>query len=391
MWNGTVKKEYTSYRMSDMTLAGVPIGQYSIVYPSNVSSKDETAFYIQYANEVLDIIGRRSGSVLKIVSDASAPGEHEILLGKTNRSESVAFYASQEAPGALEYGIVRKDKKLLLYGGGLFSLDYAVQMLNGQITSLATADLNGLSDSVASRANRDILPNTGEYRFMTYNILHEGYASGVFVPYVEIRKEPVAYLISEYAPDVIALEECFDEWHTHLPEMLGDGYAVACANVADRVPNRTPILYRTDRLKLVDSGTIAIEQAITNNRRVITWAIFENKTNGERFAVIASHWDPFSEDAKFDSSKVMAELAMRFQTEQNLPVIAMGDFNSVPSNAAYMNFHTTSGLTGVTQTTGVDHIFYTSDFNLVAQGVERENCAGMASDHFPVWIDVNLG
>ena len=391
-WSGTVKKEYTSYKMSGMTLAGVPLDRYSIVYPSNVKSKDETSFYVQYANEVLDIIGRRSGSVLKIVSDASEPSEYEILLGKTNRPESLAFYASQETPGALEYGIARKDKKLLLYAGGLFSLDYAVQMLNGQISALETANMDTMSDARATRANKEIPTNTAEYRFMTYNILHEGYAyGGVVTPYVEIRKEPISYLILEYAADVVALEECFYDWHYQLPELLGDQYAFVCANRKDGEVNRTPLVYRTDRLILVDSGYVDLEKTVTNNRRVITWAVFENKTNGERFAVIATHWDPFSEDAKLDSSKVMAELAMKFQTEQNLPVIAMGDFNSVPSNAAYLNFYATSGLTGVTQTTGVDHIFYASDFNLVAQGVERENCAGMTSDHFPVWIDVNLG
>ena len=390
-WGGDIVKKYTSYKLEGLTLSGVSLDQYSIIYPFDAKTKTETEEYIKYAYEIQEYIGRRCGYVLDIHPDTDNSKEHEILIGKTNRTESMELYSSENAPAQLEYGVTIRNNKILIFSGGLFSLSSACKTFNGVLSGLSTPVMDGMNESRATLANKAIPQSTGEYRFMTYNVLFEDWATGgVIPPEVEIRKELVSYLLLNYSPDVAALQETFDNWHNQLPELLDDEYAYVCSKRSDGEVNRSPLIYKKDKLTLLESGYIDIDKTVTINRRVVTWAVFEDKTTKDQFVVLGTHWNPHSEDEKLAQSNITGEYVKRIQSERNLPVIIMGDFNSVPSNQSYKNFQSVSGLEHVTNTNGVDHIFYSNDFTAVAQGYESENCARSASDHFPVWIDVNL-
>ena len=272
-----------------------------------------------------------------------------------------------------------------------FSLSSACKTFNGVLSGLSTPVIDIANESRSTLAKKAIPQSVGEYRFMTYNVLYEEWSNGgVIPPEVEIRKELVSYLILNYSPDVVALQETFDNWHNQLPELLEEEYAYVCPKRSDGAVNRSPLIYKKDKLTLIDSGYIDIDKTVSINRRVITWAIFEDKVTKDQFAVLGTHWNAHSEDEKFDQSNITGEYAKSLQSERKLPVIVMGDFNSVPINPSYGNFQSVSGLQCVTNTNGVDHIFYSNDFTAVAQGYESENCARSASDHFPVWIDMNL-
>ena len=391
-WGGNIVKKYTSYKLEGLTLSGVSLDQYSIIYPFDAKTKTETEQYIKYAYEIQEYIGRRSGYVLDIRPDTDNAKEHEILIGKTNRTESMELYSGENAPMQLEYGVTVRNNKILIFSGGLFSLSSACKTFNGVLSGLSTPVIDMANESRSTLANKAIPQSTGEYRFMTYNVLFEDWAtSGTLPPEVEIRKELVSYLILNYSPDVVALQETFDNWHNQLPELLEDEYAYVCPKRSDGEVNRSPLIYKKDKLTLLDSGYIDIDKTATINRRVVTWALFEDKSTKDQFVVLGTHWNPHSEDEKLAQSNITGECAKRIQSESDLPVIVMGDFNSVPSNQSYKNFKSVSELEHVTNTNGVDHIFYSNDFTVVAQGYESENCARSASDHFPVWIDLNLG
>lgn len=390
-WNGDIVNRYTSYKLEGLTLSGVPLDQYTIIYPCDTKTKTETGEYIKYAHEIQRYIGRRCGYVLEIRPDTDDPKDREILVGKTNRTESLALYAGEDAPKQLDYGVAIRNNKILIVSGGLFSLSSACKNFNGILTGLSTPAMDALKDSRATLANKAIPQSAGEYRFMTYNVLYENWATGgVIPPEVEIRKELISYLILSYSPDVVALQETFDNWHNQLSELIEDEYAFVCPKRSDGEVNRSPLAYKKDKLTLLDSGYIDIDAVVTNNRRVITWARFEDQNTKNHFFVLGTHWNPHSEDEKLDQSNLMGEYIKNLQTEYNLPVVAMGDFNSVPSNQSYQTFRSVSGLEKVSNTNGVDHIFYSNAFIAVAQGWESENCARSASDHFPVWIDMNL-
>ena len=390
-WSGDIIKKYTSYKSDGITLSGVPLNQYSIIYPCDAKTKTETDEYIKYAYEIQKHIGRRCGYVLDIRPDTDEPKDHEILIGKANRTESLALYAEEDAPKQLDYGVVIRNNKILILCGGLYSLSSACKTFNGILTGLSDSAMDAVKDSRATLASKDIPQPTGEYRFMTYNVLYEKWATGgVIPPEVEIRKEIVSFLILRYSPDVIALQETFDNWHRQLPDLIKDEYAFVCPKRSDNEVNRSPLIYKKDKLTLLDSGYIDIEQTVTVNRRVITWALFEDRNTKKQFYVLGTHWNPHSEEEKLAQSNRMGEYIKDLRSEHNLPVVAMGDFNSVPSNQSYQTFQSVSGLEKVSATSGVDHIFFSGAFTAVAQGYESGNCARYASDHFPVWIDMNL-
>ena len=390
-WKEDLFKPYTDYPLSGLTLGGVSLSEYRIVYPTNLKTNTEIGLYLEMAHEVQDLIGTRCGYVLKICPDSVEPSPYEILIGKTNRAESADWYASADGPRQLDYGVTVRNQKLLIYSGGLYSLESAVKDFSKSLSKLTTPAMDGAAGSMSTLWDSSVPAAKGDYRFMTYNILFEDYATGFSPAEVEIRKELVSGLLMEYLPDVVALQEHFEQWGNQLPELIDAEYSYVCFKRADGVVNRSPLIYRTDRFNLVESAMIELDKTVTNNRRVVTWCILEDKETKDQFAVIGTHWDPFDDSIKLENAKATAQIAAQLQSQRGLPVIAMGDFNSIPGTGSYVTFRSQGGFEKVTATSGVDHIFYSNQFTAVAQGFEQNNCARKASDHFPVWMDVTLG
>ncbi len=391
IWKGDIKNQYTSYKLDGISLSGVALTEYAIVYPSEGQNADSIAKYLESALELRDCIGKRCGYALQVVPDTTKEQTYEILIGKTNRAESIDHYDGANGTKQMEYGLAIRGNKVLLLCGGLYSLPSAVDAFTAKITSLTTSTLKPFSDSKATLANQSIPQATGDYRFMTYNILYEEYVQDQDLPKeVEVRKEPVSYLLMNYLPDVAALQESFDKWSQQLPKLISDEYAYVCPKRDDGAYNRSPLIYRKDRLKVVESGYEDLDQTVTAGRRQITWAVFEDKATGTQFAVLGTHWDPTSEDNKLEHAKATAALTKKIREERNIPVVVMADFNAIPGSVSYSTFKVQSGIEYVTGTGGVDHVFYTADFTAVAQGWEEGNCADQASDHYPVWADLKL-
>ena len=390
-WKENLKKEYTSYKLDSLSLGDVALKEYVIVYPAEGQGAVAISKYLESANKIRNSIGKRCGYALKIVPDTAKEQKYEILLGKTNRSESLAHYSDENGTQQMEYGLMIRGDKILLPCGGLYSLPSAVELFTEKISGLSSTVMKPFADIQETLANHPIPQAVGDYRFMTYNILYEDYVKEQDLPKeVEVRKEPVSYLLMNYQPDVVALQESFDKWSQQLPKLISEEYAYVCPVRADGAYNRSPLIYRKDRLNVVESGYVDLDQTATAGRRQITWAIFEDKATGTQFAVLGTHWDPTSEENKLAHAKATALLAKQIREEQNLPVVVMADFNSVPGSISYSTFVAQSGLEHVTATGGVDHIFYSDDFTAVAQGWESENEAKKASDHYPVWADLKL-
>ena len=390
-WKESIRKEYESYKLDGISLSNISLKDYVIVYPTEGKTADEIAKYKESARKIRDTVGRRCGYALKIVPDTASEQKYEILLGNADRSQCELAYSAQNAPKQMEYGISVRENKILLLCGGLYSLSSAVECFNKKITSLTSTVLSPFSDFKETMANQPIPQAAGDYRFMSYNILYEEYVKEQDLPKeVEVRKEIVSYLLMHYLPDVVALQESFDKWSMQLPSLIEEEYAYVCPRRNDGVYNRMPLIYRKDRLNVLESGYVDLDQGNTAGRRQITWAVFEDKSTGTQFVVLGTHWDPISEENKLVHANATADLAKQMREEKKLPVIAMADFNSIPGSVSYATFVAKSGLEHVTGTGGVDHIFYSDDFTAVAQGFEAENGAKKASDHYPVWADLKL-
>lgn len=366
------------------TINNVSLSQYTIVYPHEVSM--EAAVSLQTK------IAKQFGDVLPIVSDETAETSYEILMGKTNRMFSATVYESENAPGLMEYDFFTDGSKLQLASGGLFSLNYAVDGLNTYFGSKKPT-LEPLIEMDAVKLPMDTVSScSGEYRFMTFNILveYEGWGSGgIIVPDVEVRKELAANLILQYRPDVVALQEVTLAWHQQLPELIGDEYGFLEVDRGDGNKNYSVLIYRKDRLRVVDSGYTDIEAGNSGNYRIAVWAVLEDLQTQERFAAFGTHWSVTTEEARVIEATRMSDVIKNVTQNYSVPVVAMGDLNS--TGRAVQEFQTLSGLTQ-TAANGPDYIFHSGQsVQVVYTETVEKNYAEYASDHAPVIADVNLG
>jgi len=150
-----------------------------------------------------------------------------------------------------------------------------------------------------------------------------------------LRAALAVAVIDSVAPDVLGLQEALrfqlDELHAVIP---GYGEVGVGRDDGREAGEYAAILYRRERLRLLDSGTFWLSDTPTvpgsmswGNRvtRICTWARFEDAPSGGRFAVYNVHLDHESQESRERSARLIAErLADRSSPE---PLILLGDFN----------------------------------------------------------------
>lgn len=132
------------YPVSDFYINGTSITEFVIVRGISANAIDKYA-----ANLLCDTIKERTGAVLEIVNDSAKASEHEIRVGKTNRSGG--------DPGDCEY-IIRADGGSLVLGGGLYSVTAVVNAfintyLPESSESAVRVSIGGDATSVSTKNN----------------------------------------------------------------------------------------------------------------------------------------------------------------------------------------------------------------------------------------------
>ncbi len=150
----------------------------------------------------------------------------------------------------------------------------------------------------------------------------------------------VAEVIDSVHPDVLGLQEAL---RFQLDELGGamPGYGEVGVGRDDgrEAGEYAAILFRRERLRLLDSGTFWLSDTPTvpgsrswGNRvtRICTWARFEDLGSGRRIAVYNIHLDHESQESRERSAHLLAErLAARPSAE---PALVLGDFNAGADN-----------------------------------------------------------
>ena len=102
----------------------------------------------------------------------------------------------------------------------------------------------------------------------------------------------------------------------------------------------TPIFYRTERFRLLDSGTFWLAADChrpakgwdAHCYRIVTWGHFEDLHNGRRYFVFNTHFDHMGRRARTESAKLILG---RLKELGSNPVVLTGDLNCSESSAAY--------------------------------------------------------
>jgi endonuclease/exonuclease/phosphatase family metal-dependent hydrolase len=180
---------------------------------------------------------------------------------------------------------------------------------------------------------------------LTFNIRYNNPADGEDAwPH---RKAMAAAVIRDHAADSVGLQEALKGQIAELLAAL-PGYAIVGVGRDDgkEKGEYSAIMYRTDRLKVLESGTFWLSETpevpgskswATACTRVCTWARFEDRAAaGRTFYHFNTHMDHQSQEARVNGARLIVErIAARPHPDA---VIVTGDFNAGEENPAVRTF-----------------------------------------------------
>ena len=207
----------------------------------------------------------------------------EIVFGNC----SASGYDKMPALAADEYCIFTSGNKLFIDAGSKTALNEAVEkFIEAYLPLTAKGDIKIDISAVKTEkiAIRKIeLEKGASFRAMTLNVLGDNLAG---------RADIIIEKILEYYPEVVGLQECNSSGQKTIVDALSDFYGSAVGYIDGTTTKAyTPILYRKDKLKLIESGAVFFEKRYTGtNTKTMSWAVFEEIETGKKFAVLNAHY-----------------------------------------------------------------------------------------------------
>lgn len=406
---------------SYLSCLGEPIENYRIVIPA-----DADYGVLRCAIEISSRLTKLTGVRFPLLTDAEATdeGAYEILIGKTTRTTvGVDPYS---------YDISAKGKTVQIVADSHYAYEEAAYIFTTDIAPLRkpqpiTEALHRHADLTAElkKSAPALFERSGEVRVLIQNIWGNTSEGNI-----EDRMLQTALIYEGYAPDVIGLQECSTGargGEKGIVKLLDElGYIEVPVNISDN--NATPLFYRQNRVRLLDSGYLRFTQVNKDASKGLTWAVFETNGTKETFAVISTHYWWQSDDnqdtldRESNARESLATVAM-ITEKYNCPVILGGDFNCNPSSSPYgiitkggmrdvqswakktENMHThhtyptydaEKGLwddpvyPAANYSRSIDHIFATGNLTPERFDVVSDLYAILSSDHCPLILDFTI-
>ena len=292
-------------------------------------------------------------------------------LRVTDASTTTLALAWSPPAGAVRYQVLRstsadmagsvsaitKTPALLTTGLSVGTAYYfQVRVVNTSGTGLTPylPAFRAATDAIAPVTGDDMPLRTASFNLFGVN--NDSHASGNMHVWRERRPGVVAATLGEHV-DVMGLQEANQStiYASALPDgtnqyldlkialnkagghyALANEYAYNCVRpntsrncvYQDRgASNGTRILYNADRLTLLDNGSFKyVHQSSGKTDRYLAWAKLQSKVNGRTFLFTSTHLDPYSPSMRVEEWKEL--IAKINALKGNLPVVAVGDFNS---------------------------------------------------------------
>jgi endonuclease/exonuclease/phosphatase family metal-dependent hydrolase len=257
-------------------------------------------------------------------------------------------------------------------------------------------------------------------KVMTYNLRLDTPDDGV--NQWPKRTEKVVALITKNNPDIVGVQEALHHQLQDLLRLLPDySYCGVGRDDGKEKGEYSAILFRNSRFGLLDTethwlsetmeipGSKSWDAAIT---RIFTVARFFDRDTKKEFVMVNTHFDHIGKVARENSSKLIKKYLEELKNEgSQLPVIVSGDFNSEPTEEAYMTMVNTqdklllldsrpAGSTagtfcgfkvGAITCKTIDFIFHTKEWVARNYRVITDNDGTYyPSDHLPVVVDFDL-
>ncbi len=192
---------------------------------------------------------------------------------------------------------------------------------------------SGVAENLGTRS--------GEYRILVNNI----YGSHQDIHPFAQRAEMLTELYREYDADILALQEYnpTKAVPTIEPMLEELGYTVITAGDSK---NYVPLLYKANKFTLVASGFHRFADGEDDTSKAVTWAVFSDKSSGDKFAVASTHfaWKSDADAARVTDAEQLAEVIASIKTTYGCPVIFGGDFNCNTASDAYKVISNTGAI-----------------------------------------------
>ena len=291
-----------------------------------------------------------------------------------------------------------------------------------RLVALTLALLCCVPACLAESADHIALTEGADIRVMSYNVLSPDWLhfDKSKTP-IDDRHERLTETVLTYMPDVLGLQESTSRWHKAFKPLLLDTGLYAISNRQCNAESfkycACPILYNPLTVQVIDEYIVDLDKY--SDCRVLSVTVFEKLSDGTRFVVTNTH--PASWDETENYARNMASLIELGSAElakyADLPVIMMGDYNTYEQmdtfptlieglgvkNAKYeaevlaKNISTYIGWLGkisdIERPTPyvLDHILINDKVGAVKlyNVIDGEN-AEHTSDHFPIYVDIDL-
>ena len=251
-------------------------------------------------------------------------------------------------------------------------------------------------------------------RIMSFNIRLPAESDGV--DYWETRKPLAVRMLREQQPDVIGLQELVKAQADYLARELPQYAWFGRGREADGGGEHMGVFYRKDRLKVIESGdfwlsdTPDVAGSITwghPHPRMVTWALFEQRSDGRRFYLFNTHL-PYRDEDEAARLKGAQAIARHLATlPDDVPVVLTGDFNTTPDSDAHAVLAGTlqDAWTTAPRVEGIDATFHgftgRADRRIdwiFVRGAQLESITSVTtrwnhrypSDHFPLVATLRL-
>lgn len=280
MTNELGKRYDHDYAIESISCCGTELKNFRIVI-SQKATVNETVF----ANFLRYHLKEKYGHVLEIVDDSEPATANEIVVGLTTRNF--------ESIGLSEFKISVSNENLNFLADDLRSYETLYSyvsdtffgnaqkkiVLDNGFSYVGTAD-NNLFDGTVTASER-----LGDIRVMYYNVFNTTQTCGG----PEVRQPLQEEILATYLPDVLGTQEFSSYYHADFAPILKKlGYDSISTPAGSK--NYTELWYRTSHLTVVESGWHLFSGPNDANSKSCTWAVFEVKSSGKRFAVMNAHW-----------------------------------------------------------------------------------------------------
>lgn len=435
----TTSEETTTSQETKLSLVVNNMTDYVLIAPE-IQGEGFAAALSSLRSAFADKYSLVGKGTLRQATDKTAAVAKEILVGETNRKESMDALASLKDDS---YTVRVVNEKLVIIGTDVYRTMNAIEyFIKNYVTGGDSLILEGtFSVTKTVTGERLSLAEDADLRIMSWNVL--GPSTDEEATWNETNwKEQSIWekqlaTVMYHMPDIIGFQECNQTIHETVLAKLYESYRIVSEYHSSIDPNNkiycyTPILYNANRFTLKEGGVEWLRDRYEGtNTKSLSWAVLADKKNDNKLiAVVNFHGAVASNtykgyggwtDAQLDALETQWKKGNVAQLEEkitaleatygtDMAVFIMGDYNANKSSEPYgmmMNYGysdpvevaVTSSMSGnkSTHTVGkmpttgkpIDHILFAADRGVTAyvHAFATNPDALDSSDHVPVYVD----